>query len=291
MDVIDQDIKNVEESSFDDAYDREKWRGVVMAAMALNGPISFDLEKENYFNTMNNTIAGYCPLKFILPNPEDEIIQINQECFEYKIEDSNFTKYSILFGYRWPTQKDIETGKTFFTKIAEKTPKLNNLDEKQKEKQMFIEDLEDNVKKVRDHNHLTGKYRGAAHSICNLNYKVPRFIPLFFHNLSEKLANNLKPNQFKKLSKHFPEKLVVVKGKLAYPYKYMDSPEKYNEESLPNIDKFYSFLTDIMENYRHVSLKHFKLDPVHYYTTPGFAWNAMLRKTGIELELITDIDI
>ncbi|VVC31329.1 Hypothetical protein CINCED_3A000160 [Cinara cedri] len=40
MDVIAQDIKNVEESSFDDAYDREKWRGVVMAAMALNGPIS-----------------------------------------------------------------------------------------------------------------------------------------------------------------------------------------------------------------------------------------------------------
>jgi len=39
VDVIAQDIKNVEESSFDDAYDREKLRGVVMAAMALNGPI------------------------------------------------------------------------------------------------------------------------------------------------------------------------------------------------------------------------------------------------------------
>ncbi|VVC27977.1 Ribonuclease H-like domain [Cinara cedri] len=50
--------------------------------------------------------------------------------------------------------------------------------------QMFFEDLEDNMKKAKDHNHLTGKYRGAAHSICNLNYKVPRFIPLFFHNLS-----------------------------------------------------------------------------------------------------------
>ncbi|KAE9522716.1 hypothetical protein AGLY_016879 [Aphis glycines] len=41
VDVIAQDIKNIEEaSSFDDAYDREKWRGFVMAAMALNGPIS-----------------------------------------------------------------------------------------------------------------------------------------------------------------------------------------------------------------------------------------------------------
>ncbi|VVC34969.1 Hypothetical protein CINCED_3A012587 [Cinara cedri] len=40
MDVIAQDIKNVEESSFDDAYDSEKWRNVKMAAMALNWPIS-----------------------------------------------------------------------------------------------------------------------------------------------------------------------------------------------------------------------------------------------------------
>ena len=38
--------------------------------------------------------------------------------------------------------------------------------------------------KVRDHNHLTGRYRGAAHSNCNLNYKNPKFIPVFIHNLA-----------------------------------------------------------------------------------------------------------
>jgi hypothetical protein len=39
--------------------------------------------------------------------------------------------------------------------------------------------------KVRDHCHITGKKRfGAAHSLCNLHYKVPNFIPIFFHNLS-----------------------------------------------------------------------------------------------------------
>lgn len=38
--------------------------------------------------------------------------------------------------------------------------------------------------KVRDHCHLTGKYRGAAHKSCNLNYKIPKFFPVIFHNLS-----------------------------------------------------------------------------------------------------------
>ena len=36
--------------------------------------------------------------------------------------------------------------------------------------------------KVRDHCHYTGKYRGAAHNICNLKYKIPREIPVVFHN-------------------------------------------------------------------------------------------------------------
>ena len=38
------------------------------------------------------------------------------------------------------------------------------------------------IQKVRDHCHYTGKYRGAAHSICNLNYKIPKEIPVVFHN-------------------------------------------------------------------------------------------------------------
>ena len=35
--------------------------------------------------------------------------------------------------------------------------------------------------KVRDHCHYTGKYRGAAHNICNLRYKVPKEIPVVSH--------------------------------------------------------------------------------------------------------------
>ena len=39
-----------------------------------------------------------------------------------------------------------------------------------------------NKKRVRDHCHYTGKFRGAAHSECNLRYKVPKEISIVFHN-------------------------------------------------------------------------------------------------------------
>ncbi|KAE9522748.1 hypothetical protein AGLY_016857 [Aphis glycines] len=253
-----------------------------------------------------------------------------------------------------------------------------------------------NMKKVCDHDHFTGEYRGAAHSICNLTYKNPTFIPIVCHNLSgydahlfikqfgnvnndiklipdneekyisfskiiertkfikgkeiklktelrfidsfkflsnslDKLANNLEKHQFKDLSKYFPEEhLNLVTRKLAYPYEYMDCEEKFNETCLPPREKFYSsltgknitieeyensqkiwevfkiqnlreftslynkidvlLLTDIMENFRDISLKNYKLDPLWYYTTPGFAWDSMLRMTKVKLDLLTDID-
>ena len=49
----------------------------------------------------------------------------------------------------------------------------------------YDEDEESKFKlyhKVRDHCHYTEKFRGAAHSICNLKYKVPKEIPIAIHN-------------------------------------------------------------------------------------------------------------
>ena len=52
----------------------------------------------------------------------------------------------------------------------------------------FCTDVDDknykNKKTFEDHYNFTGKIRGAAHSICNLNFKVPKNIPIVFHNAS-----------------------------------------------------------------------------------------------------------
>ena len=45
------------------------------------------------------------------------------------------------------------------------------------------EKIINNKDKVRDHCHITGKYRGAAHSQCNLKLKIPKKLPIIFHNL------------------------------------------------------------------------------------------------------------
>ena len=50
-------------------------------------------------------------------------------------------------------------------------------------------------------------------------------------------------------------------------------------------------LSDVFENFRKTCLEYYKLDPCHYFTSPGLSWDAMLKMTDIKLELMTDIDM
>lgn len=45
-----------------------------------------------------------------------------------------------------------------------------------------------------------------------------------------------------------------------------------------------------LNNIRRVCLMQYELDPCHFYTSPGLSWQALLKKTGVCLELLTDID-
>ena len=50
-------------------------------------------------------------------------------------------------------------------------------------------------------------------------------------------------------------------------------------------------LADVFENFRKTCLEYYQLDPCHYFTSPGLAWDAMFKMTKIKLELITDVDM
>ena len=49
-------------------------------------------------------------------------------------------------------------------------------------------------------------------------------------------------------------------------------------------------LADVFENFRNICLTNYGLDPAHYYTAPGLAWDAALKVTDVSLELLSDVD-
>ena len=300
------------------------------------------------------------------------------------------------------------------------------------EKEFDIKDKKHH--KVRDHCHYAGKYRGAAHNICNLRFKIPKEIPIVYHNDStynshfiikklgkefegnfeclgentekyitfsapikkkienkkieitykikfidsyrfmssslSKLVNNLSEvlhnnkclncescldyikteneklilkcfncKQYyekdfnKELIKKFANtyefcngnlnKFILLLRKGVYPYEYMDNWERFNETSFPNKESFNSnlnteniddidyrhgnnvfkrfklkklgeyhdlyaqsdtlLLADILENFRNMCIEVYELDPAHFLSLPGLAWQARLKKTNIKL--------
>ena len=93
--------------------------------------------------------------------------------------------------------------------------------------------------KVRDHYHYTGKFRGAAHNICNLRYKVLKKIPIVFHNGStydyhfviKQLAKEFK-GEFECLGENTEKYITFVvplkkendnSNKITYKLKFIDS--------------------------------------------------------------------
>ena len=127
------------------------------------------------------------------------------------------------------------------------------------------------------------------------------------------------------------EQFKLMKQKGIYPYDYMDSFQKFEKTELPTKEEFHSILSnehitdeqykhaqnvwdtfnlktmgdyhdlylisdilllaDVFENFRETCLQYYKLDPCHYFTSPGLSWDAMLKMTNIKLELIVDIDM
>ena len=89
------------------------------------------------------------------------------------------------------------------------------------------------TQKVRDHCHYTGKYRGAAHSICNLRYKIPKEIPVVFHNGSTYDYHFI----IKQLAKeHDNGKTTTYKLKFIDSYRFMQDSLSNLVDNLSEID-------------------------------------------------------
>ena len=64
----------------------------------------------------------------------------------------------------------------------EETEKANEAMEGATECHICGKEFSGDDKKVRDHDHFTGKFRGIAHNSCNLQFSVQKMVPVLFHN-------------------------------------------------------------------------------------------------------------
>ena len=82
-------------------------------------------------------------------------------------------------------------------------------------------------------------------------------------------------------------------------YEYARAQVVWEEFNIKNLGEYHDLYlkTDILllcnmsEAFRNTCLQHYKLDPAHFYTSPGLAWQACLKKMGVRLELLTDPDM
>ena len=159
-----------------------------------------------------------------------------------------------------------------------------------------------------------------------LNYRCKEY-----NGTPNKSVNNLiKFHRMNKLCNGNLNKFAMLLRKNVYPYGYMVSWERFNEASLSPKKDFYSELTledisdkdykhaqkvfkeycidmgdyhdlyvqtdtlllaDVFEKFREKCIEIYGLDPSYFYSAPGLARQTCLKKTGVKLELLTDIDM
>ena len=183
-------------------------------------------------------------------------------------------------------------------------------------------------KKIQASSYTTkeGEIKPLYHQLRFIDsYKfMPTSLSSLVNNLPKDAFKSVKEEYGEKI-------LELLTRKGVYPYDYMDTPEKLKETKLPPKEEFYSklndegisdkdyshaqrvweafkmktledyhnlynkldvlLIADVFENFRNICIKNYELDPAHYYTAPGLAWDAALKITDVRLELLSDIDM
>ncbi|KAL9963725.1 hypothetical protein ACROYT_G027259 [Oculina patagonica] len=170
--------------------------------------------------------------------------------------------------------------------------------------------------------------QGSLDSLVNATPKEALKITKVISQRNSEKNEEFKTKSLKEKIKEIEQNAELLYKKGIFPYEYMDSWERFNDTSLPEKEKFYSklndehitdeeyehansvwktfkcenlgdyhnlyvktdvtLLADVFENFRNICKEKYELDPAHYFTSPGLSWDALLKKTGVQLELLTD---
>ena len=188
----------------------------------------------------------------------------------------------------------------------------------EKQKQMSINVIPNNMKKYMAF--MLGEHMVFIDSFQFMSQSLDRLVGNLWKDSMKYTSEVFRDRQLE---------LMLRKG--VYPYDHMDDFSRFAETELPPKEEFYSILNDqhisdedylhaqavwkmfqlktmggyhdlylksdvllladVFENFRMTCLNCYKLDPCHYFTSPGLAWDAALKMTKITLELLVDVDM
>ena len=115
-----------------------------------------------HIKCFDDTLYSQEPVTFVKEHNDDDVAQIFIDTLEKNIKD-------IYKKFKFPKSMLM----TMHDKLVDDNFTLCHICNEELGKD-----------RVRDHCHLSGKFRGAAYEICNLKYKIPKFFPVVFDNLS-----------------------------------------------------------------------------------------------------------
>ena len=262
-------------------------------------------------------------IRYKIPK-EIPVVFHNRSTYDYQfiIEQlaREFKGYFHFLGEN--TEKHI----TFYLPIKKVLDNDNDNDKAKNKAKHKVKTVTHKLKSIDSYRFTQDSLSNLVDNLSRINNKVSEVDKKISHaSLIEKF-----PNTYQLCNKDL-NKLALLLRKGVYPYDYMDSWKRFKEESLPDKESFYSelnnehitdedyahaqkvwdmfkiknlgeyhdlyvqsdtsLLADVFENFRNKCIEIYELDPAHFLSAPGLAWQACLKKTGVKLELLTDNDM
>lgn len=231
------------------------------------------LEFKNYERKQRINFVIYADFEsLLLNNYEKTSIQTetyklhSPSCFAYYICCSHDSKLNKYVQYRGPDCVEvfikylIQDVKDIYTILQDKKPmkpmSMSQSKEYSRSSICHICQLPLHGDKVADHDHITSEYRGAAHSKCNILYRVCPFVPVIFHNLVNYDAHLF----INELSKYEGEIKVIPKTKEKYITftKFLKNSNSRSSMQIKFLDSFQFLSSSLDVLSKNMSEKDFK---------------------------------
>ena len=276
--------------------------------------------------TKNNFTDSMRSMTDSLSQSIDKVLEIDNKISHNKFIDN---MQSMIFSLTQSIDKVSEINRKI-SQIDKKEPDNTFTDGMRSMINSLSQSIKKISETDNDISRIDNKFTGNPRSMISSLYQSIDKISEINNKISYDELIKKFPNTYQ-LCNNDLNKFESLLRKGVYPFEYMDIWEKFKEESLPDKESFYSelnkegitdedyvhaqkvwdalniknlgeyhdlyvqsdraLLADVFESFRHKCIEIYELDPDHFLSAPGLAWQVCFKKTEVKLELLTDNDM